>query len=209
MLQHDCSMNISDILRRLENIIRFGSIDFVDLDQALCTVNLGDITTTPLNWLNVRAGTDSTWDPPTFGERCIVFSPSGELAQGVVLFGIYSADNAAPSASGNLKIRKFSDGTIIQYDTAAHVLKATLTGGGKVEVTASGGITLNGNTTINGNTSINGSLTASGTTTVNSSLTATGNITSNADVKAGSISLSGHKHSGVQGGGSTSGGPVP
>lgn len=203
MLQHDCSMNISEILRRLENMIRFGSIDTVDLNQAFCTVNLGDIKTAPLNWLNLRAGADSTWDPPTSGERCIVFSPSGELAQGSVLFGIYSEENTAPTNAANIKLRKFSDGTVIQYDTNSHVLKATLTGGGKVEITASGGITLNGNTTING------SLTATGVTTVKSSLNASGNITSNADVKAGNISLSGHKHTGVQGGGSTSGGPVP
>ncbi|MBK0062620.1 MULTISPECIES: phage baseplate assembly protein V [unclassified Acinetobacter] len=202
-------MNISDIFRRLENIIRFGSINTVDLEHAFCTVNLGDITTAPLNWLNLRAGTDSTWDPPSVGERCIVFSPSGELAQGVVLFGIYSSENAAPTSAGTIKLRKFSDGTIIQYDTETHALNATLTEGGQVEITAAGGITLNGNTTINGNAIISGSLTAAGTTTINNSLTATGNITSNGDVKAGNISLSNHKHSGIQGGGSTSGGPVP
>ncbi len=191
MLQHDCSMNISEIIRRLENIVRFGSIDTVDLEKALCTVNLGDIKTAQLNWLNVRVGTDSTWDPPTAGERCVVFSPSGELAQGVVLFGIYSEDNPAPAHSENIKLRKFSDGTVIQYDTSSHVLKATLTDGGKVEITASGGITLNGNTTING------------------SLSTTQDITSKADVKAGNISLSSHKHTGVKGGGETSGVPVP
>ncbi len=191
MLQHDCSMNISEIIRRLENIVRFGSIDTVDLEKALCTVNLGDIKTAQLNWLNIRAGTDSSWDPPSPGERCIVFSPSGELAQGVVLFGIYSEDNPAPAQSENIKLRKFSDGTVIQYDTSSHVLKATLTEGGKVEITASGGITLNGNTTING------------------SLSTTQDITSKADVKAGNISLSSHKHTGVKGGGETSGVPVP
>ncbi|KAF0616991.1 phage baseplate assembly protein V [Acinetobacter baumannii] len=191
MLQHDCSMNISEIIRRLENIVRFGSIDTVDLEKALCTVNLGDIKTAQLNWLNIRAGTDSSWDPPSPGERCIVFSPSGELAQGVVLFGIYSEDNPAPAQSENIKLRKFSDGTVIQYDTASHVLKATLTDGGKVEINASGGITLNGNTTING------------------SLSTTQDITSKADVKAGNISLSSHKHNGVKGGGETSGVPVP
>ncbi|KQE95520.1 phage baseplate assembly protein V [Acinetobacter lactucae] len=184
-------MNISEIIRRLENIIQFGSIDIVDLEKAVCTVNLGEIKTAPLNWLNIRAGTDSSWDPPSSGERCIVFSPSGELAQGVVVFGIYSEDNPAPAKSENLKLRKFSDGTVIQYDTSSHALKATLTDGGKVEITASGGITLNGNTTING------------------SLSTTKDITSQADVKAGAISLSNHKHLGVQGGSSTSGGPVP
>ncbi|MFH4176294.1 phage baseplate assembly protein V, partial [Acinetobacter baumannii] len=66
-----------------------------------------------------------------------------------MLFGIYSEDNPAPAQSENIKLRKFSDGTVIQYDTSSHVLKATFTDGGKVEITASGGITLNGNTTIN------------------------------------------------------------
>lgn len=191
MLQHDCSMNISEIIRRLENIVRFGSIDTVDLEKALCTVNLGDIKTAQLNWLNIRAGTDSSWDPPSPGERCIVFSPSGELAQGVVLFGIYSEDNPAPAQSENIKLRKFSDGTVIQYDTSSHALKATLIDGGSVEITASGGFTLNGNTKING------------------SLYTTENITTDADVIAGKISLIKHKTPGIKAGGDTSGAPVP
>ncbi|MCO9029595.1 phage baseplate assembly protein V [Acinetobacter baumannii] len=184
-------MNISEIIRRLENIVRFGSIDTVDLEKALCTVNLGDIKTAQLNWLNIRAGTDSSWDPPTPGERCIVFSPSGELAQGVVLFGIYSEDNPAPAQSENIKLRKFSDGTVIQYDISSHALKATLINGGSVEITASGGFTFNGNTKING------------------SLSTTENITTDADVIAGNISLIKDKTPGIKAGGDTSGAPVP
>ena len=37
-----------------------------------------------------RAGADREWDPPTIGEQVVLLSPSGNLAQGVVLTGLFS-----------------------------------------------------------------------------------------------------------------------
>lgn len=97
MLQHDCSMNISEIIRRLENIVRFGSIDTVDLEKALCTVNLGDIKTAQLNWLNIRAGTDSSWDPPNPGSVALCFLHPGISARSSAVWNLQRRQSSPSS----------------------------------------------------------------------------------------------------------------
>ncbi len=47
---------------------------------------------------------------------------------GVVLCAIYSDVDVPPVADGNLFYKKFSDGTIIQYDRAGHKLTADIKG---------------------------------------------------------------------------------
>lgn len=206
MLHHPCSMN-TDLARRLENLIRMGTIDTVDHATNRCTVKTGTIITAPLPWLTMRAGTDKTWDPPTPGEQCCIFSPSGELATGFVMYGFYSDANPAPSDDPDLKIREYSDGAVISYNTASHKLNAVLPEGGTATITATGGITANGNTTINGNVTVNGTVFATKNISTLQNLSATmsitaqtggisalGNISTAGDVKAGTISLKGHKH---------------
>lgn len=38
----------------------------------------------------LRAGANRGWDPPTVNEQVILFSPSGQLANGVVITGLPS-----------------------------------------------------------------------------------------------------------------------
>lgn len=186
---------LGDLARKLENIIRLGKIKHVDYAKARCVVDFQGIETAPLLWLNMRAGDDRTWDSPSVGEQCIVVSPSGELANGIVLFGLYSQTHPAPQQQSYIKSRHFSDGAIIQYDTQQHQLTATLPNGGTAVITAQGGITLNGNTTINGNLTTNGNSHSKGT------------ITTDGDVIADGISLKNHQHGGVKAGGDLTGKP--
>ncbi|MGN5592561.1 phage baseplate assembly protein V [Stutzerimonas nitrititolerans] len=172
-------MNITDMLRRLENLIRLGTIAAVDHAAARCTVQTGGLTVPNLPWLAQRAGTSSDWDPPTVGEQCILFSPSGEPALGVALVGLYSQQRPAPSNSANLRRRTYPDGAVIDYDHATSTLTATLPGGGKAKLTAPGGVTILGDVDI------------------------TGLVTVSEDVIAAGISLVTHKHGGVQTGSGT------
>ncbi len=172
-------MNITDLLRRLENLIRLGTIAAVDHAAARCTVSTGGLSVPNLPWLALRAGSSLDWDPPTVGEQCILFSPSGEPAQGVALVGLYSQQRPAPSNSANLRRRTYPDGAVIDYDHATHTLSATLPAGGKAKLTAPGGVTILGNVDI------------------------TGTVTVSADVIAAGISLVTHKHGGVQTGSGT------
>lgn len=176
-------MNITDLIRRLDNLIRIGTIAAVDHQAARCTVKTGGLTVPNLPWQAQRAGSSRDWDAPTVGEQCILLSPSGEPAQGVVLVGLYSQQRPAPSNSANLRRRTYPDGAVIDYDHATHTLTATLPGGGKAKLTAPGGVTILGDVDI------------------------TGLVTVSDDVIAAGISLVNHVHGGVQGGPSKTGAP--
>lgn len=206
----------ADINRRLENLIRFGTIKTVNPSKPipLVTVDLDDIVTPEIRFFNARSGDDSNWDPPSLEEEVMVISPCGEIGPtSVVFYGLYNNEHPAPSDDLNHKIRVFADGCVIAYDISAHQLSAILPSGGKAIVTADGGITVNGDTTINGNLQINGSTAMTGNNTVGGSQLvqgsshSTGAFSTEADVKAGSISLKEHKHPGDSGG--TTGGPIP
>ncbi|RSQ24237.1 phage baseplate assembly protein V [Acinetobacter baumannii] len=206
----------ADINRRLENLIRFGTIKTVNPSKPipLVTVDLDDIVTPEIRFFNARSGDDSTWDPPSLDEEVMVISPCGEIGPtSVVFYGLYNNDHPAPSDDLNKKIRVFADGCVIAYDVSTHQLSAILPSGGKAIVTADGGITVNGDTTINGNLQVNGSTAMTGNNTVGGSQLvqgsshSTGAFSTEADVKAGSISLKEHKHPGDSGG--TTGGPIP
>ncbi|MDH4585636.1 phage baseplate assembly protein V [Pseudomonas sp. BN415] len=178
------AMTIADLTRRLENLIRSGTIAQVDLDRARCRVKTGGLLTGWLPWFVSRAGATKDWDPPTEGEQCTVFSPSGNPALGFVLVGIYSDANPAPSNSDTLCRRTYPDGAVIDYDHASHTLSATLPDGGTANLIAPGGVQIQGDVAI------------------------TGQVTVTEDVVAGGISLIHHRHPGIQPGGGQTGEPV-
>ena len=207
----------ADIQRRLENLIRLGQIKTVTAAKPYMTVTvqIDEITTAPIRYLNLRAGNDKTWDPPSIGEEVIVLSPCGVLEMGIAVGGLNNSDNPALSTDLNKNIRMFSDGCLISYDSQSHALEAILPSGGTAVLTATGGVTINADTTINGNLQINGSTAMTGNNTVGGSQMvqgsshSTGHFSTDADVTAGPISLKTHKTSGVKSGGDTSAEPVP
>jgi phage baseplate assembly protein V len=204
----------ADANRRLENIVRFGTIKTINPSKPIprVIVNLGDIETPEIRCLNIRSGADSTWDMPSMNEECVVISPCGDIGPtSFVLYGFYNDDHPAPSDDLNKKIRMFADGCVIAYDVAAHHLSAVLPSGGTAVLTADGGVTVNGDTTINGNLQVNGSTAMTGNNTVGGSQLvqgsshSSGTFSSDGDVTASGISLTGHTHPGDSGG--TTGGP--
>ena len=120
---------LPDLERRQANAIRYGTISAVDHANARCRVKSGEIETAWLPWMAGRAsGAKRRWDPPEVGEQVAVISAGGDLAQGLVLPGVYQDTAAAPSDSPNVDRTVHSDGTVIEYDRAAHALTADLQG---------------------------------------------------------------------------------
>ena len=204
----------ADANRRLENIVRFGTVKTINPSKPIprVIVNLGDIETPEIRCLNIRSGDDTTWDMPSINEECVVISPCGDIGPtSFVLYGFYNDDHPAPSDDLNKKIRMFADGCVIAYDVSAHHLSAVLPNGGTAVLTADGGVTVNGDTTINGNLQVNGSTAMTGNNTVGGSQLvqgsshSSGTFSSDGDVTASGISLTSHTHPGDSGG--TTGGP--
>lgn len=177
-------MNIADLARLLENIVRFGTVEAVQMQPPRVQVKSGNITTAWRPWLNLRAGADREWDPPTIGEQVVLLSPSGNLAQGVVLTGLFSDLIPANGEREGLHRRTYRDGAVIEYDSIAHRLAAILPDGGQAELKATGGITILGDVDI------------------------TGLVTVSEDVIAAGISLVNHRHGGVQAGSANTGVPT-
>lgn len=182
----------ADANRRLENIVRFGTVKTINPSKPIprVIVNLGDIETPEIRCLNIRSGDDATWDMPSTNEECVVISPCGDIGPtSFVLYGFYNDDHPAPSDDLNQKIRMFADGCVIAYDIKEHHLSAVLPSGGTAQIVADVEVV--------------------GKLHVTKGITAGEDISTPADVKAGDISLTKHKTSGVQSGTGNSGGPIP
>lgn len=111
-------MDIVELSRRLENLIRFGTVHSVDHGARRCRVQSGQLVTQWLRWFERRAGETRTWDPPTVGEQCVVFSPSGEPAGGMVFYGAPSDLIDTPSHDPAKHVIRFPDGATFSYDHA-------------------------------------------------------------------------------------------
>ena len=189
--------DLAALSRLLENLIRFGVIDAVQMEPPRVRVITGTLTTAWLPWLALRAGTDREWDPPTLGEQVMLFSPSGQLANGIVVTGVFSDHIPANGNRPGLHRRTYADGTVIEYDSVAHHLNATLVDGGTTNLISKGGINLVGDITHQGDYIQTGNQTI------------TGRVDVSIDVIAAGVSLVKHLHTGVKQGGDQSGAPIP
>ncbi|WP_040269610.1 phage baseplate assembly protein V [Pseudomonas rhodesiae] len=189
--------DLAALSRLLENLIRFGVISAVQMEPPRVQVTTGTLTTAWLPWLALRAGADREWDPPTLGEQVMLFSPSGQLANGIVVTGVFSDHIPANGNRAGLHRRTYADGTVIEYDSVAHHLNATLVDGGTTNLISTGGINLVGDITHQGDYIQTGNQTI------------TGRVDVSIDVIAAGVSLVKHLHTGVKQGGDQSGAPIP
>ncbi|MEE9357244.1 MAG: phage baseplate assembly protein V [Sedimenticolaceae bacterium] len=93
-----------------------------------------------LPWLTARAGNDRSWWAPEVDEQVIVFSPSGDIAQGVVLTAIYQQLHPANGKDPDLCRVDFKDGASIEYNRQSHEM--TIHSKGELFIRADGDIWL-------------------------------------------------------------------
>jgi len=189
--------DFATLSRMLENLIRFGVIAAVQMEPPRVQVKTGSLTTAWLPWLALRAGADREWDPPTVDEQVILFSPSGQLANGVVVTGLFSDHIPANGNRAGLHRRTYADGAVIEYDSVQHHLSATLPDSGTTSLVSRGGINIIGPINHQGDYNQTGNQNVVGAVTVSE------------DVIAAGVSLVNHPHRDVKSGGELSGGPVP
>lgn len=191
--QHDSPQELA---RRVENLARLGTVVAVRHGApARCRVQLGENTTDWLPWLAGRAaaGQGARWWPPVVGEQCLVLAPGGDLAQGIVLLGVYSDRMPAPSDGAAVERLQWSETDHAEYRDGQHTThteQAIV-----LEVGTGCRITLSADTI---------TLQAGGAVLQ----IGPDQITSNVDIVAQGISATTHKHTGVVPGGAVSQGPV-
>ncbi|SUX53671.1 Phage P2 baseplate assembly protein gpV [Chromobacterium vaccinii] len=215
--------NFADLARRIESLIRLGTIAEVDHAARRVRVQSGGLTSNWLPWGTRRAGQTRDWDPPTSGEQVVLLCPSGDPAGGVALLALYSDQFDAPSSSPDEHLRVYPDGALILYNHAAGAL--TVSGIKTATVQASERVILDvpetlitGNVTISGRLTVLGDVLAKAKATISglfsylagmagqggaggASTTITGNITHTAGtLSSNGVSLHGHRHPDSHGG---------
>jgi phage baseplate assembly protein V len=127
---------LSDLQRRLGNLVRSGIIADVQQSPLRVKVKIGDLIT---DWLRPQmpaAGAVSISYLPSAGEAVQVFSESGDLRNGVAHLGLHNTANEPPTTEPGVYKIRFSDGTAISYDINGTVLAIELAGG-EISLTAS------------------------------------------------------------------------
>lgn len=180
-------MNTADLTRRLDNLIRLGAIEAVDIEARPAPrvrVLTGRLLTDWLPYFMVAAGADRDAGAPTVGEGCVILSPGGDPAQGFVLAGLPTEAWACPNFNEGQRARHYRDGAVLRYDAEEHHLEAILPAGATFLLKSPGGLTFDGDVNV------------------------LGKITATVDVIAAGVSLKNHPTSGVIPGSAQSGPPV-
>lgn len=126
--------DISELFRRVSNIIRIGKVISVDYSKAKAKVKIGNLTTDFMPWLTPST---SAWIPLKNGEQVLVLSPNGDLRMGMILPALYQSSKTPPAHDSN---------------------KITF----NVDVNHKGAITATGNISTSGNITTTGKVTATG-----------------------------------------------
>ncbi|MEQ1968660.1 phage baseplate assembly protein V [Xenorhabdus nematophila] len=207
---------LTELLRRLRNLIRIGIVTQVDTTRGRCRVETGHLETDWLHWLTARAGNSRTWWAPSVGEQVLILSIGGELTTAFVLPAIFSDAFPAPSTSPEATHIQFPDGAVMEYEpqsgalTVTGIQTATVTASVSVQVTApeitciaSHQITLDTPTVMCTNHLTTGSL------EIRTGGTMRGNIThTDGQFSSNGVVVDSHRHNGVRSGDGASGGPI-
>jgi len=197
------------------NLIRVGRVTEVDAANGLAKLTVGGLETDWLPWGVHRAGGTRTASAPTVGEQRLLFSPYGDMAQGVIGQAIYQDDHPTPATTGDQEVTVYPDGTRVEYDAAANKLQIDVAGNALVvinckqaTVKADTSVTLDTPETIcTGNLTVAKSLTTGaggGSATINGAVHFVGPSVQHNSKSIGDT----HTHTGVQTGGGTTGAPT-
>lgn len=172
------SMDITELERRLSNLIRIGTIEAADYDNALVLVDCNGVSTNWLPWMTRRAGGDLEWWAPEVGEQVLVIAPSGLLEAAVVLPALYSSQHPEPSKTPNIHRINYANGDSIEHNRATGAWSLNCSGQAQVkagtavidspstsctgDLTVAGALTVGKGASITGDTAVTGNINAGG-----------------------------------------------
>lgn len=188
-------MNIIDLLRKIDDLIRIGTV--TEVRSGECRVETKGNHTNWRPYLVLRAGRTRRRMRPSVGEQVILFSLGGDLSNAFVLAGIYQDKHQEPLAAddnGDLDRIEYPDGAVIEYNPTTGELTAS--GIKTAAITASVTVKL-----------ITPLVECTKALKVGTTISAGGKITA-PTATIGGIEVTTHGHDKVQRGNDTSGGPV-
>ena len=136
------AFEVTEILRRLANVVRIGTVAEVNHEDARARVRYdidaarAPILTGWLPWLTHRAGGDRTWWAPEGGEQVLLLAPGGELPEAVIVPALYRDARPAPADAASKHVTVYGDGARIEYDRDTHRFSVTVPAAGSIVLTA-------------------------------------------------------------------------
>ncbi|QEW06356.1 phage baseplate assembly protein V [Nitrincola iocasae] len=121
-------MNIADLNRRLESLIRLGSIAEVDHAGRKLRVKTGGLLTGWLPWPAEVGRNYRRWRPLRTGTQVVLACPSGDPAQAVIIQILYTTALNAPSADPDIDLIQFDNGSYIEHNAVNNTLNIHCSG---------------------------------------------------------------------------------
>lgn len=170
----------------------------VDLAAAMVRVSDGgDWTSAWVRWHSQAAGKARHWRAPSLGEQGVLFSPSGNPAQGTFVPGLYGNAGSQPDNRDHVEVWRFDDGGSLLYDWKAKRYQITVPSG-TVEITVGGTVTTltdDAITAVTTSASIQAAtITLEGQVQINGPLTVTGDINGGGRIIDTAGNTANHKH---------------
>ncbi|AGF74829.1 phage baseplate assembly protein V [Bartonella australis AUST/NH1] len=137
---------ITDLKRRVANMVMVGKISHVDHKNARYRVKSGNLISDWIPDTQARAGKTRSYEGRDVGEQVIVVSSSGDLSQGVIVGSIHTDSNQAADR-GNIHQTIYPDGSTVAYDDEQNIYALTIKSGGKFILTISDGVSIKGDGT--------------------------------------------------------------
>lgn len=170
----------------------------VDLAAAMVRVSDGgDWTSAWVRWHSQAAGKARHWRAPSLGEQGVLFSPSGNPAQGTFVPGLYGNAGSQPDNRDHVEVWRFDDGGSLLYDWEAKRYQITLPSG-TVEIKVGATVatlTDDAITAVTTSATIQAAtITLEGQVQINGPLTVTGDINGGGRIIDTAGNTANHKH---------------
>ncbi|WP_208442409.1 phage baseplate assembly protein V [Bartonella raoultii] len=134
---------ITDLKRRVANMVMVGKISHVDHKNARYRVKSGNLVSDWIPDTQARAGKTCSYEGRDVGEQVVVVSSSGDLSQGIIVGSLHTDANQVAD-KGNIHKTLYPDGTTVEYDDKQNSYTLNLTSGGKFSLTISDGVSIKG-----------------------------------------------------------------
>lgn len=118
-------MEIAELIRLLENVVRTGTVTEIDEESWRVRVQSGGLNPNWMRWNAQRAGAFKVWVPPSIGEQVWFLCLGGNTDVAFIGGSLYSDDNPAPGSSRNEVVMTAPDGATFRYDAEAGALQVT------------------------------------------------------------------------------------
>ncbi|MCL6230186.1 phage baseplate assembly protein V [Bartonella bilalgolemii] len=132
---------ITDLKRRVANMVVVGKISHVDYKNARYRVKSGNLVSDWIPDTQARAGKTRSYEGRDVGEQVVVLSSSGDLSQGVIVGSIHTDANQAAD-NGSIHRTIYPDGTSLEYDDKQNSYSIHIKSGGKFILTIADGVSL-------------------------------------------------------------------